>query len=354
MSAQAKPLRVGLFVIGAVALILGGLVAFGSADLFRTRYQFVGFFPGSVAGLRAGAPVSLRGVPVGQVTRIVAQYDPSDMSTRVAVYFEAIEGSVDNGGQVGPENAAEEFRRLIEAGLRAQLVPQSFVTGQLFIQLQMRPDSEANLVGGVEPGVVEVPTIPSTIDVLDTQLKSILGVGEGGGLHSLVDDLDRIASPENAEALTRILQNVADFSAKIIDRQAQIGVMIEDAQRVVGRADAMLEEGEALVGDTRSTVGSLSALATDLDDPDTGVAPTLTIAREMAASIGRTADQINNFVAENRAGVSDFSEVTLPAVDDLVLDLERLVQTLNRVAEQLERDPSGFLLGRGQREGIQQ
>jgi hypothetical protein len=42
----------------------------------------------------------------------------------------------------------------------------------------------------------------------------------------------------------------------------------------------------------------------------------------------------------------------LPAIDGLVLDLEQLAQRLNRVAEQLERDPPGFFFGRRQREGI--
>jgi hypothetical protein len=35
----------------------------------------------------------------------------------------------------------------------------------------------------------------------------------------------------------------------------------------------------------------------------------------------------------------------LPAVDGLVLDLEKLAAKLNRIADNLERDPSAFLFG---------
>ena len=94
------------------------------------------------------------------------------------------------------------------------------------------------------------------------------------------------------------------------------------------------------------------AVAATLDDPETGIASVVAGARDAAVSLGRMADQINNAVAENRSSFRDFSQDTLPAIDGLVLDLEQLAQTLNRVAAELERDPSSFFFGRGQREGI--
>jgi paraquat-inducible protein B len=352
MSAQAKPFRVGVFVIGAVALVLGGLIAFGSGDQFKERTRFVGFFPGSVAGLRPGAQVAFRGVPVGSVTRIAAQYEPQSQNARVAVYFEGIRGSIDDFSVAGEEDIADEISKLIELGLRAQLVPQSFVTGQLYLELEMRPDTEMRLYGDAAPGIIEMPTIPSTIDVLDTQLKSLLGADDSGGLGELITHLDRIASAENAQAITNILRNLDAFTAALGGRQADVASIIDNASSTIEKIDQAVGEVEALVGDGRTAVQAFGAVATDLDDPETGLLPVIATARDAAASVGRMADQINNAVAENRPGFRDFSDGTLPAIDDVVLDLERLAQTLNRVADQLERDPSGFLLGRGQREGI--
>ena len=66
-SKRASPTLVGAFVLGALALALGGLAVFGSGKLFRRTEQFVAVFSGSVNGLSVGAPVKFRGVQVGSV-----------------------------------------------------------------------------------------------------------------------------------------------------------------------------------------------------------------------------------------------------------------------------------------------
>ncbi len=68
--AKASPRSIGLFVIGAIVLILGAIAVLGSGNLFKTTYRFVSYFDGSVAGLDPGAPVKLRGVRIGQVREI--------------------------------------------------------------------------------------------------------------------------------------------------------------------------------------------------------------------------------------------------------------------------------------------
>lgn len=45
MGKRVNPATVGAFVLGAVALILAAVVAFGSGNLFRTTHEFVIFSP---------------------------------------------------------------------------------------------------------------------------------------------------------------------------------------------------------------------------------------------------------------------------------------------------------------------
>lgn len=355
MSAEANPYRVGLFVVGAVLLVVAGLIGFGSDDFFKEKRSYVAYFPGSVAGLRGGAPVAFRGVPVGQVTRIVALYDPDTMKAEVPVFFEIVEGSIDSGGRVGRSEVAEEVRKLIEKGLRAQLVPQSFVTGQLYVQLELHPDSEAVLRdnGRAGDGVIEIPAIPATIDVLDKQLKSLMGSGDGeGGLSSAIRNIDKLASDENAKLLTNILKNVENFTAALDGYEEDIDAILSGMRETVEEVDTALAGLPDVVAEARVAIAGIGTIADQLGDPETGVSSVIATAREAAAAISRMADQINNAVAENRDGLKDFTQGTLPEVDGLVLDLERLAQTLNRVAEQIERDPPGFLFGRSEREGL--
>ncbi len=66
----------------------------------------------------------------------------------------------------------EGAKRAFEHGLRAQLELQSFVTGQLGINLGFHPDTPMNLVGGTTP-YPECPTIPSTMAALGQSLNDL-------------------------------------------------------------------------------------------------------------------------------------------------------------------------------------
>ena len=50
-------------------------------------------------------------------------------------------------------------------------------------------------------------------------------------------------------------------------------------------------------------------------------------------------------VAENRQGVRDFTQYGLYGYTGLAQDAQRLVDQFSRIAEQLDRDPAGFLFG---------
>ena len=56
---KANPAAVGAFVLGAIALVIVGVIALGSGDLFRETQRYVLFFDGSVNGLTAGSPVKI-------------------------------------------------------------------------------------------------------------------------------------------------------------------------------------------------------------------------------------------------------------------------------------------------------
>ena len=55
MSRRASPTMIGLFVLGAIFLVLVGLVLFGSGRFFQDRMTYSVFFDGSLHGLTLGA-----------------------------------------------------------------------------------------------------------------------------------------------------------------------------------------------------------------------------------------------------------------------------------------------------------
>jgi paraquat-inducible protein B len=330
MSARANPVRIGGFVVGAVVLVVGGLIVFGGGQLFESTTSYVAYFEGSVNGLQAGAPVSVRGVPIGQVTSVEVEYDPNNQDVRIPVYFETVRGTirlVDPSPELSAADIPEQISKLIDRGLRARLAPLSFVTGQLYVELAFLPDTPDQRVGS-DPDLIEIPTAPSQFEVLETRLESLLGTGrDEAGVRGIADRINELLSNDNLAEIHRMLTNLADFSSALGASKGDVTAILADIRQTLARLDEIAGSVERLTAGG----GSVDGLITDLSGA--------------SSAITRVADQINNAVAENRPGIENFTDGTLYDVDGLVLDLEELARKLNRIADQLERDPSGFLFG---------
>src|SRR5262249_5629304 len=162
----------GGFVLGAIGLIVVAVPAFAGGQLFTQRMQTVAFFEGSVGGLSAGAPVTFRGVRIGEVTSVVVRYDTHDQTVLIPVHLEIEQSRINTVG-TRKHNPEQNLGLLIERGLRAQLVTQSMVTGQQTVQLDFFPNTPIRLTG-IEHGVPEIPTVPSSMDELTANVSAVL------------------------------------------------------------------------------------------------------------------------------------------------------------------------------------
>ncbi len=180
MSKQANTKLIGGFVVGAVALIVAGLLVFGAGKVFQKHKTFVLYFADSVSGLNVGAPVDFRGVKIGSVTDIRVVLDKKDLSLKIPVFIEIDPQKVAFSGS-GEElqnlvkttnGASSYYQLLIKRGLRAQLSMMSLITGQLGIHLDFFPDKPARYVG-TETGYEELPTIESPISAITKTVQKI-------------------------------------------------------------------------------------------------------------------------------------------------------------------------------------
>ena len=157
-------IAIGAFVVGGAAIAVAAVLFLGAGRLLRERIPYVLYFPGSVAGL-AGAPVTFRGVSVGAVTKILVQLDRESMQVRTPVFIEVYPATVTVRQKPEVRRPRAVMAALVERGLKAQLKMQSFVTGQLAVDLDFYPDAPMELVGA-SPEYPELPTIPSTMQQL--------------------------------------------------------------------------------------------------------------------------------------------------------------------------------------------
>ena len=98
---RANPKLIGAFVVGAVALVVIGVLLLGGAKFLTEKRTFVAYFEGSVKGLNVGAPVEFQGVRVGSVTDIQLQFLTAEKEFRIPVFI-----------QIEPDKMTEVGRRM--------------------------------------------------------------------------------------------------------------------------------------------------------------------------------------------------------------------------------------------------
>jgi paraquat-inducible protein B len=335
MSKQASPTLIGAFVVGAIALVVAGLLVFGGGRFFADRLTWVTYFPGSVKGLRIGAPVNFRGVRIGEVTRIQVLYNEQDGSMLIAVVMEVLPEQVtviDQGDTQRSE--ASEVQDLIERGLRAQLQFDSLVTGLLSVDLDFYGEAPAEQVRIDSPTLRDyavVPAVPSRMEELEQSFGTIMQQIPGL-LRDVRSLLSEVTSGQTANDIDRILHDVVEIAdsleraapamARLVERTEQSAASI---QRVAESVEEIMTTNQRAID---ATIGDLQATVT---------------------AVRRMADQVNNMVAENRQGLRDFTQIGLYEITGLAQDAQRMVNQITRLSEQLERDPGLFFFGdRGQ------
>jgi paraquat-inducible protein B len=133
-------------------------------------------FEQSVRGLRVGAPVEFRGIPMGEVTNIQSEFDREQGRFVIAVTV-GIEPERFTSGEISPEERRAAVDRLVAAGLRAQLKSGNMLTGQLYVALDVFENAKPAQVVWDAP-IPEFPTIPTPLEEITaglTQLAERLG-----------------------------------------------------------------------------------------------------------------------------------------------------------------------------------
>ena len=225
MSKPADPKLIGAFVLGAALLIIVGLVVVGGGKFFKRTTPVVMYFQGSVSGLAAGSAVNFRGVRLGQVTNVYIRYQPDNSEPLLIPVLAEL--NADNVQLVAKRAEKKEIRvgsgdtlrGLIDQGLRAQLAVPSLVTGQATVSLDMFPGTPANFVD-TYPDRVEIPTVPSTLQEMQSTLQQIYDKLSQLPLDELVEDTRTLI--EGANRLVNdptVTQAVANAGQAMTDLQ---------------------------------------------------------------------------------------------------------------------------------------
>lgn len=333
MSATAaNKTMIGAFVLGAIILAMGAIVALGSGLLFTKKYSCIMFFENSVSGLEVGAPVVFRGVPIGSVKEISIEADASRLHFYIPVVVEILGGKIklalSNTGkkaktlaEAHDENPDNLLTQLIDKGLRAQLVTQSFVTGQLAVSLDLMPDTPVRLVGG--SNLPEIPTVPSVFERLTQTIKQL-------PLEELVKQLiDAVGGIKN-------LVNSPEIAA------------------MPAKLDSALNTGTEMLREMRAKVDPLANRLNEAAQSFTDLAKHLDRRTEgLSSTAGKTLETLDTALKEGKTAIAKFQRVVnsdSPTITDLNRALGEIAgaaKAIRELADYLERHPEALIQGKG-------
>ena len=205
---------IGLFLVIGFALF--AIVVF---DFVKDKFwgaqndQIVMYFEESITGLNVGSPVVFKGVQVGQVSKIGLFTDPETLNFNIPVYAKMNQQSISSFKEY--KNKKSLLEELIKKGLRARLTTQSFVTGQLMIELEMLPNTPVVLVNK-NSDVVEIPTALSQFGELSKGIQNLPIRHSVDAFNLFFDNLNK-EMPKINKIISRVDKLVTQNSQTSID-----------------------------------------------------------------------------------------------------------------------------------------
>ena len=303
-SKRASPTLIGVFVVGAMALALAGLIIFGSGKIFRRTEQFVAIFSGSVNGLSVGAPVKFRGVQVGSVTSILLSLPGMTLpDLRIPVFFDIDRGTILKlGAMVNPADPSA-LAALIDQGLRAQLQLESLVTGVLFVELDLFPNSQATLFLPKNSGYLEIPTMPTLLQEASQTAADIVAKLRDADIDGLVNSLrdaargvsDLAESPELRQTLVAIRDALTTTRETLVEVKPRIAPLAGRFDSGVARLETTLERLDQTLGSVKASLGSFDNLV----DPQAPLVYQLTTTLADLAEAARSIRQFADYLDRN-------------------------------------------------------
>ena len=207
--------------------------------------RYVLYFNESLQGLSVGAPVTILGLPVGEVTAVGLDYVPEThgIRTRVEIMTHQYRllrhlGKIDAAAMkiMSLEERDKIMQRLVEEkGLRAQLRTGNLISGQRYVALDYFPDApKARINREKDPPIF--PVNPGKMENIELQLKSILAKVDKMPLEEIGKDLKKTLA-----TLDTTLQS-ADRTLTRVDVETlpEAKKTLEDLRRALTVAERVL------------------------------------------------------------------------------------------------------------------
>lgn len=318
---KTNDFKLGLFVLGGTGLFLAAIFIFEGTRLFEGKIVAETYVSGNVEGLKPGAQVTLRGVPVGEVSRINFTWNVYRHPEPRYVYVEFTihkDVSVVASGRRLDESIQEEVRQ----GLRARVKSEG-LAGATILALDYVDNPADHPPPSISwtPRNLYIPSAPSQMSEVLTSLETTM----------------RNVKQLNFQQLATTLEGDLASAQKLLNHldQVNLGAIGTNAEVVINQFGRIEQNVDGLVTDLRGVSTRLEAFV--------GSAPANQNLQEIAAHTDTLVNRLDEVVSHLDRLAANVDSASL---NEALEHARRATADLEQAARQFKQYPAGAIFGR--------
>jgi phospholipid/cholesterol/gamma-HCH transport system substrate-binding protein len=304
METRANYLIIGAFVLGVLGLLLGFIYWIKNDASGPAGKNYHVIFDGSVQGLTEASPVLFNGIRFGAVRSI--QLVPEDTRKVRALITVREETPVRTNSRA----------RISQQGLAG------------YIAMEITPGTPDAPMLQVKPGEL-YPVIYADPGASGSLLAGVSDAA--GNANALLLRLNDLVA-NNQDSLHRTIANLESFTSMMAERKDDVAAFMKDLRALSARFNDIAIKVDGAVD---RLAGSAS------DHPDSVVSQV----QQAATSFRQLAEKLDKSLGDRSGELTQQAERSLREFELFMKDGRRLADSLDRVVQKVERNPSGFLLG---------
>ena len=279
------------------------------AASYKRSVPFIANFTGSVSGLAAGSPVTLRGLKIGEVSSVSLAYDRALDNVLVPVHFTLEPERIamldlPTGGSLDAR-----LQELVKRGLRVKLESGNILTGQKQLAMDVYKNAGPDELSKQGDAYV-IPTMGAGADDVATAATNLVNRLNAIPFESIGNNLD---------------QTLAGVNSLVNDKQ------LKDT-----------------VTELRSTLASTQSLVNNLNH---NLSPALQRLPAIANGLESSVQRVDKLIASLQGGYGDDSRFNRD-VGRMMSQLSDAARSIRVLADLLSRHPEALIRGRTD-QGIQ-
>lgn len=227
------------------------------ASTYKRTIPFVANFDGSVAGLGAGATVTVRGLKIGEVTGVSLVYDKAIDNVVVPVHFTLEPERIALLQLPTGSDLDSRMADLVKRGLRVKLETANVLTGQKQLAMDIYHDAPPAAMGKAGDAYV-IPVLGGSNTDVATAATNLVNRLSDIPFESIGKNLDQTLAGVNGLVNDKQLsESLAALRTTLTSTQALVQNLDHGVSSITPRLPGMAADLEASVRNTNKLVASL-------------------------------------------------------------------------------------------------